>query len=72
MKSPKVMSYPDFNKPFSIHCDFNELGLGVVLYQEQERQQKVICYASINYHQLRKSITLIVKVRISCFEMGSN
>ena len=46
MKSPEVMPYPDFNKPFSFHCDASELGLGAKLYQEQEGQLKVISYVS--------------------------
>ena len=46
LKSPKVMSYPDCNKPFIVHCDASELGLGAVLYQEQDKELKVISYAS--------------------------
>ena len=46
MKSPEVMPYPDFNKPFSFYCDASELGLGAKLYQEQEGQLKVISYVS--------------------------
>ena len=46
LKSPKITSYPDFNKPFIVHCDASELGLGAVLYQEQDKELKVISYAS--------------------------
>ena len=34
MKSPEDIS-PDFNKPFSVHCDASELGLAV-LYQKRD------------------------------------
>ena len=33
LKSPQVMSFPDFEKPFISHCDASELGLGAVLCQ---------------------------------------
>ena len=57
LKSPQVMSFPDFEKPFILHCDASELGLGAVLCQKQDDKLKVISYGSItltssekNYH----------------------
>ena len=47
LKSPAVISYPDFSKPFVIHCDASQLGLGAVLYQKQEGETKVISFASL-------------------------
>ena len=46
LRSPAVISYPDFSKPFVIHCDASQLGLGAVLYQKQENETKVISFAS--------------------------
>ena len=46
MKSPEVMSFRVFNKPFSVHCDASKIKLGAALYQELEGQIKVISYAS--------------------------
>ena len=46
LKSPQVMSFPDFEKPFILHCDASELGLGAVLCQKQDDKLKVISYAS--------------------------
>ena len=46
LKSPAVISYPDFTKPFLIHCDASQLGLGAVLYQQQGGERKVISFAS--------------------------
>ena len=51
------MSYTDFTKPFIVHCDASEKGLGAVLYQEIDDKMKLISYASqtltpaeTNYH----------------------
>ena len=46
LKSPQVMSFPDFEKPFVMHCDASERGLGAVLCQKQDDKLKVISYAS--------------------------
>ena len=46
LKSPEVIAYPNFNLPFTIHCDASQLGLGAVLYQEQEGKMRVISFAS--------------------------
>ena len=46
LKSPKVMSYPDISKPFVVHCDASEKGLGVALYQKIEGIMNVISYES--------------------------
>ena len=47
-----------FNKPFSIHCDASELGLGALLYQEQEEQLKVFSYASCTLSPAEKKYYL--------------
>ena len=40
------MAYTDFKKPFRLHTDASILGLGGVLYQEQDGVEKVISYTS--------------------------
>ena len=44
--SPPVMAYPEFDKPFVLHTDASQEGLGAVLYQRQEGVMRVIGYAS--------------------------
>ena len=48
LKSPEVMAYPNFEEPFTVHCDASETGLGAILYQQQIecKRLKVIYYAS--------------------------
>ena len=46
LKSPEVISYPNFNLPFVIHCDASQTGLGAVLYQKQGKGLNIISFAS--------------------------
>ncbi|PIK52756.1 hypothetical protein BSL78_10330 [Apostichopus japonicus] len=55
-----VMAFPDFSKPYILHTDASLMGLGAVLYQEQEGKLRVIAYASRtlsapekNYHSTK-------------------
>ena len=41
-----ILAYADFKAPFILHTDASGDGLGAVLYQVQERKQRVIAYAS--------------------------
>ena len=41
-KSPNVIAYPDFSKPFNVHTDESNKGLGAVLYQEQDEKLCVV------------------------------
>ena len=42
-----VLAYPDFTKPFKLHIDACNRGLGAILYQEQaDRKEKPISFAS--------------------------
>ena len=44
--SPPVMAYPDYTKPFILHTDASERGLGAALYQKQDGELRVIAYGS--------------------------
>ena len=46
LQSPQVISYPDFDLPFIVHCDASQNGLGAVLYQKKDEKMKIISFAS--------------------------
>ena len=46
MHQQPILAYVDFKKPFKLHTDASILGLGAVLYQEQDGVEKVISNAS--------------------------
>ena len=46
LTNPPIMAYPDYEKPFIVHTDACQDGLGAGLYQRQDGQIRVIAYAS--------------------------
>ena len=40
-KSPNVIPYSDFSKPFVVNFDVSEKGLGAVLYQKLDGMKKL-------------------------------
>ena len=44
--SSPVLAYPNFELPFCVQTDASESGLGVVVTQSQDGQERVIAYAS--------------------------
>lgn len=46
LTNPPIMAYPDLEKPFVLHVDASEEGLGAVLYQRQDGSLRVIAYGS--------------------------
>jgi transposase InsO family protein len=46
LKSPDFLVFPDFDLPFTVHCDASEKGLGAVLYQNQNGEERVLRFAS--------------------------
>jgi hypothetical protein len=41
-----ILAHPDFNLPFEIHTDASMKGIGAILTQTQDTQEKAIWYAS--------------------------
>ena len=51
-----VLAYADYKKPFRLHTDASDLGLGAVLYQQDENgKNRVIAYASKTLSQAEKN-----------------
>ncbi|MCG8077519.1 MAG: hypothetical protein JAY75_14940, partial [Candidatus Thiodiazotropha taylori] len=46
LTKPPVLAYADYRLPFKLHTDASTTGLGAVLYQHQDGQDRVVCYAS--------------------------
>lgn len=46
LAEPPVLGFPDFAKPFILHTDASDKGLGAVLYQHQDGKLRVIAYGS--------------------------
>ena len=44
--SSPILGYADSTLPYELHTDASGFGLGAVLYQEQQGEKRVICYAS--------------------------
>ena len=55
LTSPPILGFADYDLPFELHTDASKLGLGAVLYQEQQGQKKVISYASRSLNPAEKN-----------------
>ena len=67
MKEP-ILTHSDFNKMFKLYIDASDVGLGVVLMQEDNQgKDRVICYeaktllsAEKNYHTTEKECLAVM------------
>lgn len=46
LQTPPILSAPDFDIPFEVHCDASNVAIGAVLLQKVDLEYKVIAYAS--------------------------
>ena len=50
-----ILAYADYSKPFKVHTDTSEIGIGVILYQDQEEGPPcIIAYASRSLSKVEK------------------
>ena len=48
MICPSILAYADYRLPFKLHTDASCTGLGAVLYQRQNNEDRVVAYTSRN------------------------
>ena len=59
LTNPPILAYPDFAKPFELHVDASRMGLGAVLYQNDDRGKlRVIAYASRTLNKAEQNYTV--------------
>ena len=46
LTSPPILALPDWDKPFRLHTDASEIGVGVVLTQFSDHLENILIYAS--------------------------
>ena len=55
-----ILAYANYKKPFKLHTDASENGLGVVLYHKQDDgMHHVIAYASRTLSKSKRTMMLI-------------
>ena len=55
-----ILAYANYKKPFKLHTDASENGLGVVLYQKQDDGiDHVIAYVSQTFQNPKRTMMLI-------------
>ena len=46
LTTPPILGHPNYDLPMEIHCDACDYGIGAVLLQRQDGEERVLAYAS--------------------------
>ncbi|KAK9701035.1 RNase H-like domain found in reverse transcriptase [Popillia japonica] len=57
LRQSPVLICPDFSRPFQLHTDASEQGLGAVLIQEVDGMERAVAYASRTLNNLADSLS---------------
>lgn len=61
LTSAPILACPNFNLPFIVQTDASDYGLGAVLTQVQDGEERVICYLSRSLTKLERRYSVIEK-----------
>ena len=60
LTNPPVLAFANYCLPFQLHTDASTTGLGVVLYQHQDGQDRVVSYAGRSLKPSEKKTTPLI------------
>lgn len=66
LTSAPVLKLPDYSKPFIVRSDASDVGAGGVLLQEEDGQERVICYVSKKFSSAEQNYTTTEKEAYGC------
>jgi predicted aspartyl protease/transposase InsO family protein len=64
--SAPILSCPDFSHPFTIECDSSDFGVGSVLLQHINNEERVIAYFSKTLNRAERNYSVTEKECLAC------
>lgn len=69
--SAPILTCPNFELPFVVQTDASDYGIGCVLSQEQDGQEKVIAYLSRSLTNVERKYSVMPECLVRCREVAS-